>query len=84
MRYSLIIGMAVTEAVAAMPEIPHDLFTMACLEIAGDPHGPDAFTIAKNGAMTIRAWVVGSMGFIRYEVDERSRVITLTNVMSGM
>jgi hypothetical protein len=84
MKYSLIFHMAVTEAIAEMPEIPHELFTLACLDIAGDPLGRGGFTINRYGLTTIRAWVVGSMGFIRYEVDEGTGVINLTNILTDL
>ncbi|WP_194909215.1 hypothetical protein [Catenulispora rubra] len=82
MRYSLIIEIAVTEAIATMSEIAHDLFVMACLEIHADPRGQGELTDGTAGAIKLGAWAVGALGLIEYEVDEEAAVITLTSVIS--
>ncbi|MEZ0113011.1 hypothetical protein ABH920_007036 [Catenulispora sp. EB89] len=82
MRYSLIIGLAVTEAIAAMPEIPHELFTLECLAIGRAPYAGDTVVYKTAGALTTCTRAVGSMGLIEYEVDEINGVVTLTSVIS--
>ena len=37
MRYSLIFELAATEIIVALPEIPHELFTLGCFDIADNP-----------------------------------------------
>lgn len=83
MKYSIIFEMALTEAIAAMPEMAHDLFVLACLEIGNDPYG-QCGDVAESaaGVVTKRAWAVSSLGLIEYEIDEEASVITLTSVIS--
>lgn len=82
MRYSLIFELPATKALAALPEIPHELLTLAGYDIACDPHGPSGVTSRTTGQMTSRTWAIGSMGFIEYEVDDGAAVVTITNVVS--
>lgn len=82
MSYGLIIEMAVTEAIATMSEMSHDLFVLACLEIGGDPRGQGDLTEGPAGTVKLGAWAVGSLGLIGYEVDEEAAVVTLTSVIS--
>ncbi|ACU71039.1 hypothetical protein Caci_2120 [Catenulispora acidiphila DSM 44928] len=82
MRCSLIIGLAVTEAIAAMPEVPHELFTLECLAIGRVPFGGGAVVYKTAGALTTCTRAVGSMGLIEYEVDENDGVVTITSVIS--
>jgi hypothetical protein len=81
-KYGLVIETAAIEAIAAMPEIPHDLFTLACLDIGADPHGLHGVTGETAGHVATRTWAVGSMGFLVYEVDEEAAVVTITKVIS--
>jgi hypothetical protein len=81
MRYSLIYTLRATKILGELPEIPHDLFTLAAYDIADDPYGPGDVTRETAGQMTSRTWALGSMGFIEYEVDEDSAVVIITNVV---
>ncbi|WP_370368820.1 hypothetical protein [Catenulispora sp. GP43] len=75
--------MALTEAIAAMPEMAHAMFVMACLEIGNDPYGQGGDVAERTaGGVTKRAWAVSSLGLIEYEVDEEASVITLISVIS--
>jgi hypothetical protein len=80
--YGLIIESAVSEAIATMPEIPHALFVLACLDIGGNPHGRGGVTDKTSGSITTRTWAVGPWGLIEYEIDDENRVVTLTGVIS--
>jgi hypothetical protein len=82
MNYSLIIEVQATKALALLPEVPHELFTLEFFDICGDPHGQCGLTTGTTGLMTSRVWAVGSMGFIEYEVDDGAKVVTITNVIS--
>ncbi|MEY9864235.1 hypothetical protein ABH935_009890 [Catenulispora sp. GAS73] len=82
MNYSLIIELQATKALAALSEVPHELFTLEFFDICGDPHGPRGLTTETSGLKTSRMWAVGLMGFIEYEVDDGAKVVTITNVIS--
>ena len=82
MNYSLIIELSAAEALAALPEVPHELFTLEFFDISCDPHGRCGLTTETSGLKTSRMWAVGSMGFIEYEVDDGANVVTITNVIS--
>ena len=84
MNYGLIVELRATKALALLPEVPHYLVTLACLEICDDPHGPCGLTTGTTGLKTSRMWAVGSMGFIEYEVDDGAKVVTITDVISAM
>ena len=84
MNYSLIFELRATTALAALPEVPHELFTLACYDVCRDPHGPCGLTTGTTGLKTSRMWAVGSMGFIEYEVDDGVKVVTITDVISTM
>ena len=81
MKYSLIFTLRATKVLGTLPDIPHDLFTLAGYDIAGDPHGPGGVTSGTDGQMTSRTWAIGSMGFIEYEVHEETAVVIITNVV---
>jgi hypothetical protein len=78
----LIFDTPATEAIARMPEIPHDLFTLECLDLRGAPQKQGSVIIAKAGGVTQLSRAVGSMGFIFYEVDEEAATLTITNIIS--
>ena len=82
MNYSLIVELAATKALAELPEVPHQLFTLAFFDICDDPHGRYGLTTETSGLKTSRMWAIGSMGFIEYEVDDGAKVVTITNVIS--
>lgn len=62
MRYGLVIEAAVIEVIGAVPEIQHDLFTMACLDIGADPHGLHGITGQSVGHINTRTWRSGAWG----------------------
>jgi hypothetical protein len=70
MNYGLVFALRATEVLAALPEIPHAMVTLACFDIWADPHGLCGLTTETSGPKTSRIWAVGSMVFIEYEVDE--------------
>jgi hypothetical protein len=78
----LIFDTPATEAIARMSEIPHDLFTLECLDLGGVPHKQGSVVIGKVGAVTQLTRAVGSMGFIVYEVDDEAATVTITNIIS--
>lgn len=82
MRYSLIFEIAATEAIATMPEVPHGLFMLACFDIVRDPYGQGGLREKKVPEGVKRTWAVGAMGFIVYEVDEETSLVTIASVMS--
>ena len=83
MSYGLVVTLRATEGLAALPEVPHAMVTLACFDIWQDPYGPCGLTTETSGLKTSRVWAVGSMGFIEYEVDDGAKVVTITNVISA-
>lgn len=80
MRYSLIFELAATEIIAALPEIPHELFALGCFDIADNPYGQGGVPEETADSVTRRAWAVGDMGLIEYEIDEKARAVTIISV----
>jgi hypothetical protein len=78
--YRLVLDIEATKVVAAMDEIAHGLFVMACLDLPRDPHGLGRI-MRTEGGYTTRAHALGSMGMIVYEVDDVTEVVTVLDVV---
>ena len=80
MTYRLVIGIEATKTVAAMDEIAHELFVLACLDLPRDPHGLGR-VMRVDGGSTTRAAALGGMGMLVYEVDDATEVVTVTDII---
>ena len=78
----LIFDTPATEAIGRMSEIPHELFTLECLDVGEVPRKHGSVVIGKTGMVTQLSRAVGSMGFIFYEVDDEAATVTITSVIS--
>lgn len=81
MRYSLVFTLRATKILGELPEIPHELFTLAGYDIADELYESGEVSSGTAGQVTNRAWALGSMGFIEYEVLKESNVVLITNVV---
>ncbi|MEY9891574.1 hypothetical protein ABIA35_005950 [Catenulispora sp. MAP12-49] len=80
MRYSLVFEMVATEIIATLPEVPHELFTLACFDIVDAPYGQGGVPKQTSDGVIRRAWAVGDIGLIEYQIDEKARVVTIISV----
>ena len=80
MTYRLVLAVEATKIVAAMDEVAHELFILACLDLPRDPHGLGR-VMDVEGGYTTRAYALGGMGMIVYEVDEATEVVTVFNII---
>lgn len=79
MSYTLIFEPPVAEAVADLPEEPHDLFVMACVDLVFDPYGRGVVH-ERRGPVTALSHALGGMGLILYQVDEEAQSVTISEV----
>ncbi|NUP47635.1 MAG: hypothetical protein HOW97_10040 [Catenulispora sp.] len=80
MTYRLTLNEDATKTVAAMDARTHELFVLAALDLPRDPHLLGR-VMQNTGAFTTRAHILGSMGFIVYDVDDISQTITVTRII---
>jgi hypothetical protein len=78
--YRLVIALEATKVVAAMDEMAHDLFVLACLDLPRDPHGLGR-VMRVEGGYTTRAYALGGMGMIVYGVDDTTEMVTVTDII---
>ena len=77
MSYKLAIDRPAADALAAMPEDPHDLFVMACVDLIDDPY-THGVVDRQDGPLVTLTLAIGGMGFIVYDVDETASTVTIT------
>lgn len=80
MSYGLILDPAVSEAVASLDEIRHDLFVLALLDLPDDPYGQGTVH-RRSGPVTTMSRPLGGMGLVVYDVDEETSTITVTEII---
>jgi hypothetical protein len=78
--YRLVIDIEATKIVAMMDEMAHELFVLACLDLPRDPHGMGRVMRAEGG-YTTRAFALGGMGMIVYEVDDATEIVTVLDII---
>lgn len=80
MSYSLIVTVEASAAVAGMDETAHELFMLAMLDLAGDPHRMGR-QLESEGAFTTRTFALGPLGMIVYVVNDATTTVTVTDVL---
>ena len=79
MNYGVRILQQVTEALIALDKTSHELFVLAMLDLATDPHSRGK-TIEVHGPRTTRTLTMGS-GMIVYIVDDSQAVVEVADVL---
>jgi hypothetical protein len=80
MTYGVRILQQVTEALIALDKTSHELFVLAMLDLASDPHSRGA-AIEVHGPRTTRTLALGSLGMIVYVVDDSRAVVEVADVL---
>jgi hypothetical protein len=79
-NYSVRILQQVTEALIALDKISHELFVLAMLDLATDPHSRGR-AIETHGPRTTRTLTMGSLGLIVYIVDDAQATVEVADVL---
>jgi hypothetical protein len=79
-NYGVRILQQVTEALVALDKTSHELFVLAMLDLATDPHGRGR-AIEVHGSRTTRTLAMGSLGLIVYIVDDSQAVVEVADVL---
>jgi hypothetical protein len=81
MAYGVRILEQVTAALIQMDEASHELFVMAMLDLASDPHSR-GHAISAEGSRTTRTLAMGALGLIVYIVDDAESAVEVADVIS--
>lgn len=80
MTYRLVLTVEASKIVAAMDEMAHDLFVLAALDLPRDPHGLGR-VMKTEGGYTTRAFALGGLGMIVYDVDDATSTVAVTDII---
>jgi hypothetical protein len=80
MAYSVRILEQATTALIRMDETSHELFLMAMLDLATDPHSR-GHAIGSAGSRTTRTLAMGALGLIVYIVDDTESAVEVADVI---